>query len=136
MRVNVSSILDQSSDREVERVSREDLNALRGRCRSLEGEDPMKAEEVTDVRSCSCDEGRCDSLRRFRRVETVWSTGGQELEIHVTFPGPHGRMAVQVNPRIRFLRYMGGLLASFQDRSDNVRHRGACSAGPLRSQVS
>ena len=23
------------------------------------------------------------------RVETVWSTGGQELEIHVTFPGPH-----------------------------------------------
>ena len=48
MRVKVSSILDQSSNREVERISREDLNALRGRFRSLEGEDPMKAEEVTD----------------------------------------------------------------------------------------
>ena len=42
------SILHQSSDREVERISREDLSALRGRFRSLEGEDPMKAEEVTD----------------------------------------------------------------------------------------
>ena len=47
-RVKVSSILDQSSDREVGRISREDLNALRGRFRSLEEEDPMKVEEVTD----------------------------------------------------------------------------------------
>ena len=37
----MSSILD--SDREVERISREDLTALRGRFRS----DPMKADEVT-----------------------------------------------------------------------------------------
>ena len=48
MRVRVSSILDQSSDREVERISREDLNAPRCSFRSLEGEDPMKAEEVMD----------------------------------------------------------------------------------------
>ena len=48
LKVKVSSILDQSSDREVERGTREDLNALRSRFRSLEGEDPMKAEDVTD----------------------------------------------------------------------------------------
>ena len=48
LRVRVSSILDQASDREVERWTREELIALRGRFRALEGEDPMKAEEVTD----------------------------------------------------------------------------------------
>ena len=48
LKVKVSSILDQSSDREVERWSREELNLLRSRCRSVEGEDPMKSEEVTD----------------------------------------------------------------------------------------
>ena len=48
LKVKVSSILDQSSVREVERWSREELNVLRSRYRSLEGEDPMKAEEVTD----------------------------------------------------------------------------------------
>ena len=48
LKVKVSSIFDQSSDREVERGTREDLNALRSRFRSLEGEDPMRAEDVTD----------------------------------------------------------------------------------------
>ena len=48
LKVKVSSILDQSSDREVERRSREELNLLRSRYRSVEGEDPMKSEEVTD----------------------------------------------------------------------------------------
>ena len=41
------AILDQSSDLEVERASPEEL-ALRARFRSLEGEDPLKSEEVTD----------------------------------------------------------------------------------------
>ena len=48
LKVKVSSILDQSSDREVERLSREELNLLRSGYRSVEGEDPMKSEEVTD----------------------------------------------------------------------------------------
>ena len=48
LKVKVLSILDQSSDREVERWSREELNLLRSRYRSVEGEDPMKSEEVTD----------------------------------------------------------------------------------------
>ena len=48
LKIKVSSILDQSSDREVMRWSREELNFLRSRWRSLEGEDPMKSEEVTD----------------------------------------------------------------------------------------
>ena len=48
LKVKVSSILDQSSDREVECWSREELNLLRSRYRSVEGEDPMKSEEVTD----------------------------------------------------------------------------------------
>ena len=48
LKIKVSSILDQSSDREVVRWSREELNFLRSRYRSLEGEDPMKSEEVTD----------------------------------------------------------------------------------------
>ena len=48
LKIKVSSILDQSSDREVIRWSREELNFLRSRYRSLEGEDPMKSEEVTD----------------------------------------------------------------------------------------
>ena len=48
LKIKVSSILDQSSDREVERWSREELNVLRSRYRSMEGEDQMKAEEATD----------------------------------------------------------------------------------------
>ena len=48
LRVRVSSILDQASDQEVERWMREELIALRGRFIALEGEDPMKAEDVTD----------------------------------------------------------------------------------------
>ena len=48
LKVKVSSILDQSSDREVERWSRQELNLMRSRYRSVEGEDPMKSEEVTD----------------------------------------------------------------------------------------
>ena len=48
LRVRVSSILDQASDREVERWTREKLIALHGRFIALEGEDPMKAEDVTD----------------------------------------------------------------------------------------
>ena len=48
LKIKVSSILDQSSDREVIRCSREELSFLRSRCRSLEGEDPMKSKEVTD----------------------------------------------------------------------------------------
>ena len=48
LKVQVSSILDQSSDREAERWSREELNLLRSRYMSVEGEDPMKSEEVTD----------------------------------------------------------------------------------------
>ena len=48
MRVKVSSILDQSSDREVERVSREDLDALRGRFRSfLEGRTVIRQENMS-----------------------------------------------------------------------------------------
>ena len=47
LKIKVSSILDQSSDREVIRC--EELNFLRSRYRSLEGEDPMKSEEVTDA---------------------------------------------------------------------------------------
>ena len=90
MRVKVSSILDQSSDREVDRATREDLNALRGRFESLEGEDPMKAEEVTD-----------DQLSVLAAVTKAGVT----------------------------------LLASFQDRSNYVRHRCGC-VGPLRSQFS
>ena len=48
LRVRVSSILDQASDREVERETREELIALRARFIALEGEEPMKSEDVTD----------------------------------------------------------------------------------------
>ena len=48
LRVRVSSILDQVSDREVERGTREELIALRARFIALEGEEPMKAEDATD----------------------------------------------------------------------------------------
>ena len=48
LKIKVSSIVDQSSDREVTRWSQEELNFLRSRHRSLEGEDPMKSEEVSD----------------------------------------------------------------------------------------
>ena len=48
LRVRVSSILDQASDREVERGTREELIALRARFIALEGEEPMKSEDVTD----------------------------------------------------------------------------------------
>ena len=48
LKVKVSSTLDQSSDLEVEKASSEDLRVLRARFRSLEGEDPMQSEEVTD----------------------------------------------------------------------------------------
>ena len=41
-------MLDQASDREVERLPVDVLNKLRARFRAVEGEDPMKAEEVTD----------------------------------------------------------------------------------------
>ena len=41
-RVRVSLILDQASDREVERETREELIALRARFIALEGEEPMK----------------------------------------------------------------------------------------------
>ena len=54
MRVKVSSILDQS-DHEVD----SSVVKISIRCGVV-----------------------CDSFRRFRRVETVWSTGCQELEIH------------------------------------------------------
>ena len=84
MRVKVSSILDQSSDREVERISREELNALRGRFRSLEGEDLMKADEVTD-----------DQLSVLAAVTKagvppyadfgVWKTFGQRAAKNLTF---------------------------------------------------
>ena len=100
LKVKVSSILDQSSDREVERGTREDLNALRSRFRSLEGEDPMKAEDVTD-----------DQLSVLAAITKagvtpyadfgVWKPFGpgcQELEVHVTLPGSHGCLALQGNP--------------------------------------
>ena len=44
-RVKVASVLDQAWDREVDRLPLEVLRTLRARFR---GEDPMKAEEVTD----------------------------------------------------------------------------------------
>ena len=43
-----ASVLDQASDREVESLPLEVLGKLRARFRAVEGEDPMKAEEVTD----------------------------------------------------------------------------------------
>ena len=48
LKIKVASVLDQASDREVERMPMEVLNKLRARFRAVEGEDPMKAEEVTD----------------------------------------------------------------------------------------
>ena len=48
LKIKVSSVFDQASDREVERVSLEILRKLRARFRAVEGEDPMKTEEVTD----------------------------------------------------------------------------------------
>ena len=48
LKIKVSSVFDQASDREVERVSPEILRKLRARFRADEGEDPMNTEEVTD----------------------------------------------------------------------------------------
>ena len=48
LRVSVSSILDQGSDREIERGTREELTTLRGPFRALEGEDPTKSDDVTN----------------------------------------------------------------------------------------
>ena len=48
LKIKVASVFDQASDREVERVSPEVLRKLRARFRAVEGEDPMKTEEVTD----------------------------------------------------------------------------------------
>ena len=48
LKIKVASVLDQASDREVERMPMEVLNKLRARFRAVEGEDQMKAEEVTD----------------------------------------------------------------------------------------
>ena len=48
LKIKVASVFDQASDREVDRVSPEVLRKLRARFRAVEGEDPMKCEEVTD----------------------------------------------------------------------------------------
>ena len=42
LKIKVSSVFDQASDREVERVSPEMLKKLRARFRAVEGEDPMR----------------------------------------------------------------------------------------------
>ena len=48
LKVKVAFVLDQASDREVDRLPLEVFRKLRARFRAVEGEDPMKAEEVTD----------------------------------------------------------------------------------------
>ena len=48
LKVKVAIVLDQAFDREVDRLPLEVLRKLRARFRAVEGEDPMKAEEVID----------------------------------------------------------------------------------------
>ena len=91
LKVKVSSILDQSSDREVERWSREELNLLRSRYRSVEGEDPMKSEEVTDDQLSvlgALTRGWDSAICRLWCVETIWPACSKEPQVHLTFPGP------------------------------------------------
>ena len=125
----MSSILDQSSDREVERVSREDLNARRGRFRSLEGEDPMKVEEVTD-----------DQLSVLAAVTKAGVTPYADFGVWKPFGQ---RAAKSLKFTSHFLDHTGAWRCKEIPGADSFatweacwRVSRTCSARPLRSQVS
>ena len=81
LKIKVSPIQDQSSDREVTHWSREELSFLRSRCRLLEGEDPVKSKEETDDQlSVLCEltkVGNCETLANDvrKRLSSLDHTG-------------------------------------------------------------
>ena len=82
--MRVSPTLDQASDREIERGTRDE----RGRFRALEGEDPMKAEEVTDDQLSVLAALKLESRRMQILVSGSRSGNGhQELEMQVALIG-------------------------------------------------
>ena len=101
LKVKVSSIMDQSSDLEIERAPPEKLRVLRARFRSLEVEDPMKSEEVTDdqlsVMSALVKAGVAPYADL--GCGAIWSTHSQEFETHFSLPRQQWFMEVQRNSR-------------------------------------
>ena len=116
LKVRVATVLDQSSDREVELLGIENLSMLRKAFRVNQGEDPLENEEVTDEQLSAL-------------VQVVAAGGAPYADFGVW--GPHGnRIAKALRFTHHFLDGTGTL------RTKNSRDPTACRTGNARGGFS
>ena len=128
LKVKVATVLDQAPDREVDRLALEDLRKLRARFRAVEGEDPMKAEEVTDQFIVS--DLRWDRPGSIHADFGVWGPFGQRAAKSMKFVSHFLDRSGSWRSSLSFL---GGVLVCLPQCGHHVRFRSARSFGPSRN---
>ena len=132
VKIKVVHVLDQAADWEADKLSDPELMALRAVYRSMEGEDPMKTEEVTDDQLsvlAQAVRAGISPIHGLRRLAAVRPASGEEDEVHCTLHG-HGRpVEGQGGSRAGLLNRLGGMLARFSDSRYHDRCGGTGGVG-------